>query len=141
MEISDVRRSIRDTVERARRRAAERRVRNDEAARDFGRFLDEVAVPLFKQIANVLKIEGYPFTVFTPSGAVRLMSDRSGDDYVEITLDTAGEVPRVMAHISHARGRRTIDAERIVGDGNPATISAEGLLAFVATELEPFVEK
>ena len=89
MEISDVRRSIRDTIERGRRRAAERRVRTDEAARAFGRFLDDIAVPLFKQIANVLKIEGYPFTVFTPSGGVRLMSDRSADDYVEKPFDLA----------------------------------------------------
>src|SRR5207249_8966518 len=113
MEVSDVRRSIRDTIERGRRRAAERRVRTDEATRAFGRFLDEIAVPLFKQIANVLKIEGYPFTVFTPSGGVRLMSDRSGDDYVEITLDTGGDGPRVMGRISRSRGRRIVDAERM----------------------------
>jgi hypothetical protein len=141
MEVSDVRRSIRDTIERGRRHAAERRVRSDEASRAFGRFLDDIAVPLFKQIANVLKIEGYPFTVFTPSGGVRLMSDRSADDYVEITLDTSGDVPRVMAHVSQGRGRRSIDAERIVASGDPASISDEELLAFLANELEPFVEK
>jgi hypothetical protein len=141
MEISDVRRGIRDTIERARRQAAERRTRTDEAGRAFGRFLDDVAVPLFKQVANVLKIEGYPFTVFTPSGGVRLMSDRSADDYVEITLDTSGDVPRVMAHVSRGRGRRSIDAERIVAGGDPASITDEELLVFLAHELEPFVEK
>src|ERR671919_136932 len=105
MEISEVRKKVRDTIERARRQAAERRQRNDEAARLFTRFLEDVAVPLFKQLANVLKIEGYPFTVFTPSGGVRLMSDRSADDYVEITLDTSADAPRITGRISRSRGR------------------------------------
>src|SRR5436190_9899783 len=141
MEVSDVRRSIRDTIERGRRRAAERRVRTDEAARAFGRFLDDIAVPLFKQIANVLKIEGYPFTVFTPSGGVRLMSDRSADDFVEITLDTSDDAPRAIARISRSRGRRAVDAERTIAGGDPAVIGDEELLAFMTEVLEPFVEK
>jgi len=139
MEISDVRRGVRETIDRARRRAAERRKRNDEAALQFERFLNTIAVPLFKQIANVLKTEGYPFTVFTPSGGVRLMSDRSTADFVELTLDTGGDAPQVVAHISRSRGRRTVDAEELVGD--PAAIAEEDLLAFIAGVLEPFVEK
>jgi hypothetical protein len=141
MEISEVRKRVRATIERARRGAADRRQRNDEATRAFTRFLEDIAVPLFKQIANVLEIERYPFTVFTPSGGVRLMSDRSGDDYVEITLDTSGDAPRVTGRISHSRGRRTTDAERVVGSGDPAAVSEEDLLAFLLKELEPFVEK
>jgi hypothetical protein len=141
MEISEVRKKVRDTIERARRQAAERRQRNDEAARLFTRFLEDVAVPLFKQLANVLKIEGYPFTVFTPSGGVRLMSDRSADDYVEITLDTSADAPRITGRISRSRGRRVVDAERVVGHGDPASVGEDDLLAFVLKELEPFVEK
>jgi hypothetical protein len=141
MEISEVRRRVRDAIERARRQAAGRRIRNDEAARVFAAFLDEIAVPLFKQVANVLKVDGYSFTVFTPSGGVRLMSDRSADDYVEITLDTSGDAPRVTGHISRSRGRRIVEAERVVGGGDPASISEEDLLNFVMKELEPFVEK
>jgi hypothetical protein len=141
MEISDVRRGVRDTIDRARRHAAERRKRNDDAALAFERFLSTVAVPLFKQLANVLKIESYSFTVFTPSGGVRLMSDRSGDEFVEITLDTGGEAPRVVAQVSRSRGRRIVEAERTVGNGDPASISEEDLLAFMLEALEPFVEK
>ena len=141
MEVSDVRKRVRDTIERARRHNAERRLRNDEATRAFGRFLEDIAVPLFKQIANVLKIENYPFTVFTPSGGVRLMSDRSADDYVEITLDTSGDSPRITGRISRSRGRHIVDAERVVGHGDPASVGEEDLLAFVLKELEPFVEK
>ena len=141
MEISDVRRGIRETIDRARRHAAERRKRNDDAALAFERFLTTVAIPLFKQIANVLKIEGYPFTVFTPSGGVRLMSDRSADDFVEITLDTSDNAPRAIARISRSRGRRAVDAERTIAGGDPAVIGDEELLAFMTEVLEPFVEK
>jgi hypothetical protein len=141
VEVSEVRKRIRDTIERARRHAAERRARHDEATRAFTRFLDETAVPLVKQIANVLKIEGYPFTVFTPSGAVRLMSDRSADDYVEITLEAGGDSAQVVGHTSRSRGRRILEAERIVGSGDPGSITEQDLLVFLLKELEPFVEK
>ncbi|OLC47548.1 MAG: hypothetical protein AUH43_11560 [Acidobacteria bacterium 13_1_40CM_65_14] len=141
METSNVRQRLQQTIERARRSAGERRARNDEATRAFNDFLDHVAVPLFKQIANVLKIENYPFTVFTPAGNVRLMSDRSADDYIELALDTSDAEPRVMAHISHSRGRRVVDAEQVVGSGRPETLTEEDLFAFLLKELEPFVER
>jgi hypothetical protein len=89
----------------------------------------------------VLKIEGYQFNVFTPSGSVRLGSERSGEDYIEIVLDTSGDAPRVLGRIGRSRGRRVISAERVVGDGSPANITEEDLLAFVMKELEPFVDR
>ena len=69
METGDVRRRLQHTIDRAKRGAGDRRARNDAATRAFTDFLDHVAVPLFKQIANVLRIENYPFTAFTPSGS------------------------------------------------------------------------
>ena len=87
MEISDVRRRVTETVERAKRSAGERRARADEAARDYATFLDSLAVPLVRQVANVLKVQGYLFGVFTPSGSVRLASEKSADDYIEIARD------------------------------------------------------
>lgn len=141
METGDVRRRVQQTIERARRGAADRRTRSDEATRAFDDFLDRVAVPLFKQIANVLKIEGYPFTVFTPSGSVRLMSDKSADDFIELALDTSDRDPRIMAHVSRSRGRRVVDEEQIVGSGGPEALSEEDLLTFLLKALEPFVER
>jgi len=141
MEISDVRRHVRETIDRAKHRASERRLRNDEAVTSFARFREDVAVPLFKQIVNVLKAEGYAFSVFTPADGVRLISDRNGDDYIEITLDTSGDAPRVMAHISRSRGRRIIEAEREVGSGGPEALGELDLLTFVLKELEPLVER
>jgi hypothetical protein len=139
MEIADVRKRIHSTIERAKQRAAERRARGDEAARAYSTFLDTIAVPMFRQVANVLKSEGYPFSVFTPSGSVRLMSDRTAEDFVELTLDTAGDAPHVVGHTSHSRGRRVTENERAVG--NPDTLSEADLLDFLVKELEAFVDR
>lgn len=141
MEISDVRKRLHETIERARRQAAERRERSDEASREFDAFLEHVAVPLVRQIANVLKADGYPFTVFTPSGSVKLMSDRRAEDYIEVALDTSGDTPRVMGHSSRLRGRHIIESERPVGNGRPGAITEQELLDFLMKELEPFVER
>lgn len=140
MDVALVRRRLHDTIERAKRVAADRRAINDRAAAAFQTFLATTAVPLFRQIANVLKTEGYLFTVFTPAGSVRLMSDKSAEDFIEVSLDTGGSSPRVVARISN-RGRRVVDSERTIASGDPATISEEDLLAFVLKELEPFVER
>ena len=139
MEISLVRKRLTATIERARKQAAERRGRSDQAARDFAVFLHQVAVPLFRQVANALKADGYAFTVFTPSDSVRLMSDRSADDYIELTLDTTENPPGVVGQISRTRGRRVIDAERAVGA--PDAVTEEQLLDFLLKELEAFVER
>jgi hypothetical protein len=139
MEISLVRKRLTETIERAKQQAAERRGRSDQASRDFTVFLQKVAVPLFRQVANALKADGYAFTVFTPSDSVRLMSDRSADDYIELTVDTAENPPRVVAQISRTRGRRVIDAEHAVGA--PDAVTEEQLLDFLVKELEAFVER
>src|SRR5258706_14549050 len=121
MEISVVRRRLTETIERAKKQAAQRRERGDQASRDFELFLQKIAVPLFKQVAGALKADGYAFTVFTPSGSVRLMSDRNADDFVELSLDTSEDPPGVMGRISRTRGRRVIDAERPVGPPDALT--------------------
>jgi GAF domain-containing protein len=139
MEISLVRKRLSDTLERARRQAAERRARSDQASRDFDLFLQKIAVPLFRQVANALKAEGYAFTVFTPSGSVRLMSDRSASDFVELTLDTSDNPPRVIGQVSRERGRRVLDTERAIGA--PDALTEEQLLDFLMKELEAFVER
>ena len=61
MEISEVRKRLLQTVERAKLQAAERRVRNDEATRLFGPLLDTIVVPLVRQLAQVLRAENHLF--------------------------------------------------------------------------------
>ncbi|HEY2907653.1 MAG TPA: hypothetical protein VGJ29_17255 [Vicinamibacterales bacterium] len=141
MEISEVKRRIQQTIEAAKRAAAERRGRVDRAARDYDAFLERIAVPIFRQVSNVLKSENRAFTVFTPAGSVRLMSDRFGDDFIELALDSTGAEPLVMGHTSRGRGRRVVESERVIGSGNPGELTEEDVLSFLAKELEPFVEK
>ena len=66
-----------ETIAKAKRRAAEKRTRVEEAAKAYDVFLDRLAIPLFRQLANVLRAEGHLFNVFTPGGSVRLSLDRS----------------------------------------------------------------
>jgi len=139
METSDVRKRLNQTMERAKRQAAERRARGDDAERAFDTFLSTMAVPLFRQVANILRAEGYLFTVFTPSGSVRLMSDRAVEDFIELSLDTAGDRPQVIAHASRSRGRRVLESERAIGE--PGELTEEAVLEYLLKELEAFVER
>ena len=141
MQTSDVRKRVRETIERARRRATDRRARGDEASRDFDAFLERVAVPLMRQIADVLRADGYHFTVFTPSRSVRLMSDRRAEDYIELAFDASGDTGRVVGHSSHLRGKNVIESEQPVASGKPSSITEEELLDFLMKELEPLVER
>lgn len=141
VETSDVRRHVTETIERAKRAAAERRSLNADATREYATFLERIATPLFRQVAGVLKAESYPFTVFTPSGSLRLMSDKSADDFIELALDTTRDRPAVMIHASRARGSRVIDLERPVSDGPVSEITEDQLLRVILEELAPLVER
>ena len=139
MEISDVRKRILQTIDRAKQRVVERRARTDEATRAFGPFLNDVAVPLARQVAQVLRAEGHLFTVFTPSSSVRLMSDRSTEDFIELFLDTSGDEPRVAGRTRRSRGHRVLESEEPLGA--PGALSEEDVLGFLLKSLEGFVER
>lgn len=141
MEVSEVKRRVSEMMERARRAAAERRARSDEATRAYEAFLQQTAIPVFRQVANVLKAQSYPFSVFTPSGSVRLISDRGAEDFVELSLDTSGDEPQVLGRVSRRRGGRVIEAERPVAGGAPQHLSDDDVLSFLLRELEPFFER
>jgi hypothetical protein len=139
MEVSEVRNRLVQTIERAKKQATARRARSDSASRAFDTWLNNIAVPMFRQIANVLRSENYLFTVFTPAGSVRLMSDRAAEDYIEVSLDTSGEAPHVIGHTSRSRGRRVMESEQNIGE--PGALDDEGLLEFLLKELEAFVDR
>jgi hypothetical protein len=142
METADVRRRVNGAIEQARRKAAERRIRADEAAREFDVFLERVAVPLFRTAAQALRAAGYPFNVFTPAGGVRLMSERSAHDYIELRLDATEDPPRVVGRTTFERGHRVVDTERPLHGTSPVRdLDDEAVLAFLLKELEPLVER
>jgi hypothetical protein len=142
MEIAAVRQQILLAIDHAKRAAAERRAANDTAGREYGVFLEHIAVPLFRQAANVLRAEGYLFSLFTPGGSVRLMSDKSADDFIEVVLDSTGASPLVLGRISRAWGNRTNVSERPLNPAVPIReLSEADVLSFLLKALEPFVEK
>ena len=141
MDTSIVRRRVIATIERAKRAAAERRARGDETARAYGEFLQHVAIPLVRQVAGALKASGYLFVVSTPAGAVRLTSEKTSEDYIELSLDTSGNQPVVMARISRARGRGVVETERPLAEASIGDLTEEQVLEFLVMELAPFVER
>jgi hypothetical protein len=142
VEVSHVRRRLTAAIEQARRAAPQRRERSAEAQRAYEAFLDEIAVPVARMIVSALKADGYPFTVATPGGGVRLISDKGRDDYIEIALDGAADPPEVIGRISYARGSRTITEERPVKPGaSPRVITEDEFLEFLVAALAPWFER
>ena len=139
MEIADVKRRVVETIERARRQAADRRTRGDAARQSYEAFLTGTAVPILRQVANVLRAEGHPFDVFTPAGGVRLASERGAGDYIELDLDTANDRPSVVGRVKRSRGRDIVESEQQIGD--PSTLGENEILGFVLKELEAFVDR
>lgn len=114
METSAVRKRILDVLNAAKRDAAERRSRNAEAGAAYEKFLEGVAAPVCRQVVDVLKAERLPFAVQTPAGAVRVVSERSAGDFLEIRLDTSAARPTVVVHVERVKGReRHEDAQPI----------------------------
>jgi hypothetical protein len=142
VEISTVRRRIQSAITTARDRAKQRRQKSSEAEQAFERFLDNVAVPLARQIANALKAEGYSFTVSTPGRGLRLALDSGRDDFIELALATNTDQPHVLGRIRRTRGSRTIDEERAVKPGSePQDLSEDDLLEFFVRALEPWLDR
>lgn len=140
MEVSHVRRRLTAAIELARRGAQERRERAAATERTYETFLADVAVPVMRMLASALKADGYPFTVATPGGAVRLASDKGRDDYIELALDTAVDPPEVIGRVSYGRGSRTLAEERPVKPGaSPQAITEEDVLDFLLRALEPWL--
>ncbi len=142
MEVSEVRRRLRAAIEAGREAAAQRRIRSDQAAQEYETFLVDRAVPVFHQVAAALTGEGHPFKVFTPAGAVRLASDRSPDEFIELSLDGTADPPEVLARVSRGRGRRMVTTERpVAGHTQIAYLSEEHVLDLLLEEVPAFLQR
>jgi hypothetical protein len=141
METSEVRKRVLQIIDRAKQSAVDRRARNDAAVRAYEHFLKDIAIPMFRQIADALKASSYNFTVFTPGGSVRLMSDKAAQDYIELSLDTTGSRPVVVGRTSRVRGSRGVESERPIADKTVDALTDGDLLEFLIDELGPFVER
>ena len=136
METSLVRKRLRDSIEDAQKNAIARRAANQEAIAAWEQVLEQVVTPLFQQVSQVLKSEGYAFRVITPAGTIRLTSERSAG------LDTSGPVPVVVARVKRTRGREQFNDEHIVASGDAIPgLSDERLLDLLTGMLGPFLER
>ena len=141
MEVSEVRRQLKHAIDRAKARAQQKRQNAAEAERAYAAFLEDVATPTTRMLANALKAEGYLFTVSTPSGGLRLASDRGRDDYIELALDS-GDTPTVIGRVRHTRGSRTLEDERPIKPGAaPQDLTEADVLSFLVNALEPWLER
>jgi len=142
METSDVRKRVKDALERVKRTHAERRTRNTQASAAFEVFLQRSAIPVFQQVASALKAEGYPFVVNTPAASVRLLSEKSSSDYVDLHLETAVAVPQVMLETQSVRGRDLRKEERPVKPGTLVEhLTEQDVLDAVIEAIETLIDR
>ena len=121
---------------------AQRRSAVDAARAAFDTVLEREIAPTVRQFAQVLKAEGFPFSVQTPASMVRLVSDRSSDNVIDIVLETGGAQPTVMVRSAFTRGRRQLEDERTLAQGDAiAAIDGERVLTVLLDVVEPFVER
>lgn len=142
MDVAQVRKRVLQAMEGARRDAAARRARTDEATLAYERLLAERAAPVFRTIASVLKSEGLLFDVMTPSGGVRLVPERTREDGIELGLDSTVDPPRPMLTTVRRRGSRTVHLERPLKEG--ATIDAitdDDIADALIEQLAPWLER
>jgi hypothetical protein len=85
--------------------------------------------------------EGHRFKVFTPAGSVRLAAESSGEDYIELGLDSTADPPVVVGRTSRGRGRRQISERPVQEDVPIEDLTDDDVLAFLLRELTPFLER
>ena len=142
MEVSQVNKRVKSAIEDAKAKAQARRNTAASADKSYATFLETVATPLARQVANALKVAGVGFTLGTPGGGLRLVADRGRDDYVEIVLDTSGELPQAAGRVSVTRGSRTIVETLPIKAGTAIEdLTEEDVLEFLVKALEPWLER
>lgn len=142
MDIAQLRKQLRLALDAGRRDASARRGRADEAARQYASFLEQVATPVFRGMASALKAEGIAFELMTPSGGLRLASERYRDDAIELELDIEADPPIPVVTVRRTRGRRVVQHERPIRPGVLAgALTEEDVLAMLFEELRPWLER
>ncbi len=142
MDISEVRKQVQHALDAARRDAAAHRAARDAAQQALPAFLATVAAPVFRQVASALKAEGHAFSVFTPADSVRLASDRSADDFIEMVLDADRDPVALVFRRSVVRGRRILEDEQALRPGTPlADLGDQDVLDSLLRLLPPFVAR
>ena len=139
-ELTDLRRRVRQAMQDAKRKAAQRREARDEASKAWDTAVAEVVEPAATQMAAALTGEGLPFRLETPRGTIRLVSERSKDDYIELVLDADDErdAPEVIGRNVIGRGRQsvTVIEESL---GTPFELTDDAVTEFLLKAIGPWI--
>jgi hypothetical protein len=139
-ELADLRRRVRQAMQDAKQKAAARRAARDEASQAWATAVAEVVEPAATNVAAAFTGEGMPFRLDTPRGTIRLVSERSADDYIEIVLDDSDErdAPEVIGRSVRARGRQSVTVvEELLGA--PSQLSEDRVIAFFMNAIGPWI--
>lgn len=135
-----VRKRVKSVMEQARRDQSERRARAQEAGRAYETFLNTIAIPAFRMVANVLTAEGVKFEAMTPSGGVLIVADRQRDDAIGLELDTSVDPPEPLVTITRVRGSRSLRHERrIRGSAPMPQLTEDDVIEMLLEELRPWL--
>lgn len=138
-ELTDLRRRVRQAIQDAKQKAAARRASRDEAAAAWSTAVAEIVEPVATNVAAALTGEGLPFRLDTPRGTIRLVSERSADDFIEIVLDDSDEreAPEVIGRTVRARGRQSVTVvEELLGP--PSQLSEDRVIVFLMNAIAPW---
>ncbi len=142
LETADVRRQLTHRIAELKKAQAQRRQAIEAARVAFEQVLEREIAPTVRQFAQALKAEGFPFSVQTPASTVRLVSDRSSDNVIDVVLEPGGTQPAVVVRRAFSRGRRQLEDERVLAEGDAiAGIDGARVLAVLLDMVEPFVER
>lgn len=139
-DVALLRKRLRSEIDLARRTASERRERTKAATSAYETFLEEIAIPAFRQVATVLRAEGVPFEVQTPGAAVRLVFDRNRDDHIGLELDATQDPPQVMLISMRTWGGRVLQNERAIKERTAVDrITEDDVLERLIEEIRPWL--
>jgi len=141
MDVSDLRKRILHALDEARREASSRRQTRTDAEKAWETFLTSLAVPLCRQAAQVLRAEGQLFSVHTPAGTARLVSDGSPETFLEIALDVSGSAPQAVGRlsVSQGRGRQVVEEHPVAPGKSVADLAEEDLARFLVAAVPKLV--
>lgn len=140
IDIGEVRRQLRLSIEAIKREAAAHRAEASTASEQFDPVLEQVAVPLFRQFTNALRAEGFLFRVQTPARSVRIEAERSGDNFLELTLDTERRPVAVVLRRSYTRGNHVFTDDEVIAEGGDlSAVSPAALLEALLRQVAPLV--
>lgn len=140
LDVTEVRRRLVQTIDQIKKDTATRRQATDLAVADYHTFLTEIATPVCRHFVTALRAQGFGFRLSTPAGSVKLTSDRSSGDEIEITLDAERQPPMALGRISYGRGSRLLEEERLIREDKPVgELTDEDVLTFLLNAITPFV--